>query len=407
MQTALTVSIRHTTQGQEADRILRSCVHCGFCNATCPTYQLLGDELDGPRGRIYQIKQLLEGEAVTRNTVTHLDRCLTCRSCETTCPSGVEYARLLEIGREIIELRSLRSSWQRVCRWLLRQIIPYRNRFASLLRLGQILRLLLPHDLEKTIPRYQTPQTWPLNQHPRRMLLLQGCVQPALAPGINLAAVQLLERFGISCIAVANEVCCGAASQHTSGQAEALLFARGNIDAWWPYVEQGIEAIVSTASGCGVQVKDYAHLLRDDPVYAARAQRIAALTRDISEIVVDEDFANIKPLHKRQTRVAFQSPCTLQHGQRLTGTVEKILLGLDYQLTEIPEAHLCCGSAGTYSLLQPALATQLRQRKLAALQANTPEVILTANIGCLMHLQAVSVTPVQHWVEFVAQSGLS
>lgn len=403
MQTSLSVAIRNTAQGQAADRILRSCVHCGFCNATCPTYQLLGDELDGPRGRIYQIKQLLEGASVTRSTLTHLDRCLTCRNCETTCPSGVEYARLLEVGRELIEMRQLRPLWQRLERWAIRQLIPYRGRFTGLLRLAQSLRQLLPVTLQQKIPLPQTVSVWPQTHHARRMLLLQGCVQPVLAPDINFAAVRILDRLGISCIAAHNEVCCGAASHHTSGQSAALNFARRNIDAWWPYVEQGIEAIVSTASGCGVHVKDYAHLLRADAEYAGKAQRIAQLTRDISEILGNEDLEKITSPHKPATKIAYHPPCTLQHGQKLAGVVEKILSSLGYELTKVPEQHLCCGSAGTYSILQAEIATQLRQRKLAALSANKPEMIVTANIGCLMHLQSGSVTPVRHWVELVAQ----
>jgi glycolate oxidase iron-sulfur subunit len=417
MQTALSAELLNTRHGQEADRILRSCVHCGFCNATCPTYQLLGDELDGPRGRIYQIKQMLEGAPVTRHTLTHLDRCLTCRNCETTCPSGVQYGRLLDIGRALAEQKISRALTQRLARWLLRKILPYPARFTPLLRVGQFFRPLLPAALKRKVPPSQSWGTasLPLPQgegggegiipgvaaHPRRMLVLEGCAQPALAPNINAAAARVLDRLGIALIAATGAGCCGAASHHTSGHDESLDFARRNIDAWWPHVEQGVEAIVMTASGCGVHVKDYGHLLRDDPVYAAKAQRVSELTKDLSEILVKEDLAKLKSLAKPGMKIAFHSPCTLQHGQKLNGVVEKILRDLGFELTPVPESHLCCGSAGTYSILQPALSRQLRERKLAALGSGKPEVVATANIGCLAHLQAGISIPVQHWVELV------
>jgi glycolate oxidase iron-sulfur subunit len=401
MQTALPETLRSTTEGRTADAILRACVHCGFCNATCPTYQLLGDELDGPRGRIYLIKQMLEGHAVTAHTLTHLDRCLTCRNCETTCPSGVRYGALLEIGRDVAEQRIGRPRHQRVLRWLIRRILPYPKRFASLLRLGQWARPLLPPMLKRKIPPRRRAGEWPTTRHARRMLVLEGCVQPAIAPDINAAAAQVFDRLGITLIRAAGAGCCGAACHHTSGVEQGLVQARRNIDAWWPHIEQGAEAIVMTASGCGVHVKDYGHLLYSDPQYADKARRVAALTRDLSEIVANEDLSKLKTDVKPGRKIAFQSPCTLQHGQKLSGVVEKILRDLGFNLTTVPDAHLCCGSAGTYSILQQSLSQQLRARKLTALQTDSPELIVTANIGCLAHLATGAAVPVRHWVELL------
>jgi len=401
MQTTLAAFIRDTAAGQDADRILRSCVHCGFCNATCPTYQLIGDELDGPRGRIYQIKQMLEGAEITRTTLTHLDRCLTCRNCETTCPSGVQYGRLLDAGRELVEQRVGRPRLQRLVRWLIRNIVPYPARFIPLLRTGQLFRPLLPAALRHQVPVRQRAGDWPAVRHARRMLVLEGCVQPALAPQINAAAARVLDRLGISLMAAEGAGCCGAASFHTSGQAEALDFARRNIDAWWPHIEGGIEAIVMTASGCGVHVKDYGHMLREDPAYADKATRVAALTRDLGEILAGEDLAVLKRTVQPGQRIAFQAPCTLQHGQKLGGVVEGLLRDLGFTLVPVAESHLCCGSAGTYSILQRDLSQQLRQRKLVHLEADRPDLIATANIGCLAHLASQATVPVRHWIELL------
>jgi glycolate oxidase iron-sulfur subunit len=401
MQTALADFIRGTTVGQTADAILRTCVHCGFCNATCPTYQLLGDELDGPRGRIYLIKQMLEGHVVGTRTLSHLDRCLTCRNCETTCPSGVRYGALLEIGRDLAEQRIGRSWPQRAVRWLIRAVLPYPQRFASLLRLGQWVRPLLPPALKRKIPRREYPAPWPSAHHARRMLVLDGCVQPAIAPAINVAAARVLDRLGISLIRAADAGCCGAACHHTSGVQDGLAQARCNIDAWWPYIEAGSEAIVMTASGCGVHVKDYGHLLRDDPAYSSKAKRVSALTKDISEILTKEDLSVLRRTPRSPGKIAFQSSCTLQHGQKLGGVVEKILRDLGFELTTVFQAHLCCGSAGTYSILQPKLSRQLRDRKLTTLLSGSPDLIVTANIGCLAHLAAGTTVPVRHWVELL------
>jgi len=406
MQTALADFIRDTPQGSEADAVLRTCVHCGFCNATCPTYQLLGDELDGPRGRIYLIKQMLEGAEVTRRTLTHLDRCLTCRNCETTCPSGVQYHKLLDIGRGIAEQRVKRSAPDRFTRWMLRAVIPHPARFAPLLRLGQLFRPLMPPALKRSVPARQAAAPWPTAAHARRMLVLQGCAQPAIAPNINAAAARVLDRLGIRLIAASGAGCCGAASHHTSGVEQGLEFARRNIDAWWPHIESGAEAIVMTASGCGVHVKDYAYLLKDDPAYAAKAGRVTELTRDISEILGGEDLSRLRTGAGPLPRVAFHSPCSLQHGQRLNGAVEKILRQTGFTLTAVPDAHLCCGSAGTYSILQKDLSRRLLENKVAALESGRPEVIATANIGCLAHVQSGTTVPVRHWIE-VLDAGFS
>ncbi|HEY8553872.1 MAG TPA: glycolate oxidase subunit GlcF [Burkholderiales bacterium] len=400
MQTSLADFIRQTEAGREADAVLRACVHCGFCNATCPTYQLLGDELDGPRGRIYLIKQVLEGRAPTAATRLHLDRCLTCRNCETTCPSGVRYARLLEIGRAVVEEQAPRGFWGQFARKLLRRTLLNRRRFARLLAFGQALRPLLPPALKRSVPKPARAGEWPAPRHARRMLAPTGCVQPVLAPNIDAAAARVLDRLGISLIAVEGGGCCGAVSQHTSAPEEALALARRNIDAWWPHLEAGVEAIVITASGCGLQVKEYGHYLRHDPQYAEKARRVSEATRDLCEVLAREDLTALRPA--ASARVAFQSPCSLQHGQRLGGVVEDVLRRAGFTLTAVSDAHLCCGSAGTYSVLQPRIARRLRRNKLAALTQDAPEVIATANIGCLTHLQAGTDLPVRHWIELLA-----
>ncbi|MEW5757726.1 MAG: glycolate oxidase subunit GlcF [Pseudomonadota bacterium] len=398
MQTSIIEQLRNTAAGKEADAILRSCVHCGFCTATCPTYQLLGDELDGPRGRIYLIKQMLEGNEVTEKTQLHLDRCLTCRSCETTCPSGVKYGRLVEIGREVVEERVGRSWPQRVIRKLLRMITPYPARLKTLVRLGGLFKPLLPVALKAKLPNTAAHQPWPAPRHARRMLVLQGCAQEAVKPSTNAATARVLDRLGISLIAAPEAGCCGAVSYHLNAHEEGLNFMRRNIDAWWPAIEAGAEAIVMTASGCGAMVKDYGELLRHDPAYAAKAARVASLTKDLSEILAKEDLS---VLGKRGNgrRIAFQTPCTLQHAQKLNGVVEGLLRQVGFELTPVPDGHLCCGSAGTYSVLQSELSQRLLQNKLAALESGKPELIATANIGCHMHLETQAKRPVKHWIE--------
>ena len=405
MQTRLADFIRDTPAGREADAILRACVHCGFCTATCPTYQLLGDELDGPRGRIYQIKELLEGAPVTVKTQLHLDRCLTCRSCETTCPSGVRYSRLLDIGRSVVADRVGRSAGARLQRSLLKRLLLTTWLFAPAYRLGQWLRPVLPGRLAAMVLPRRAPGVRPAARGGRRMIALAGCVQPTMAPNINAAAARVLAALGISLIEAPRAGCCGALPFHLDDVEVARDLARRNIDAWCPLLEAGAEAIVITASGCGVQVRDYAHLLADDPDYAGKAARVALLARDVSEIILAEQqplltlLAALPPVAAEEQRIAFHAPCTLQHGQGIRGVVEALLAAAGYHLTMVPDSHLCCGSAGTYSVLQPELALRLRDNKLAALSSGRPELIVTANIGCLAHLQAGTALSVRHWIE--------
>jgi len=408
MQTRLTAEVLETPAGREADAILRKCVHCGFCTATCPTYQLLGDELDGPRGRIYLIKEMLEGAQPSRATQLHLDRCLSCRACETTCPSGVAYGRLLDIGRHHLERVVPRTLRERLLRRALLATVPHRRRFAGLLALGRALRPLLPPGWRRAVPMAHPAPGWPPARHRRRMLVLSGCVQPAAAPGINAAAARVLDRLGVSLVAV-GEGCCGALAHHLSADERAREQMRRNIDIWWPHVERGAEALIGTASGCGAMIRDYGHLLRDDPRYAARAARISALFRDIGVAVAQElgrpgatlDFG---ARSGARARVAFHAPCTLQHALRIRDTIEPLLARAGYTLTPVADGHLCCGSAGSYSLLQPAIARQLRDNKLAALQASGPDLIATANIGCLLHLAAGAGRPVRHWIELLSDA---
>jgi glycolate oxidase iron-sulfur subunit len=403
MQTNLAPFIRDTPEGKEADAILRKCTHCGMCTATCPTYQLLSDELDGPRGRIYLIKQVLEGATPTAKTQLHLDRCLTCRACETTCPTGVRYGRLVDIGRHLVEERVARGPVESAWRGALNTVISSSSLFGPLLKMGQLARPLLPPALKRKVPAATAPaKPWPATAHARKMIVLEGCVQPSLSPATNAAAARVLDRLGISLVRAAGAGCCGGVSFHLNLQDKALDIMRRAIDAWWPHIEHGAEAIVITASGCGVTVKDYGHLLQHDPAYAEKAQRISALTRDISEIITAEG-AKLKSLIPRQ-RVAFHSPCTLQHGLKLKGTVENLLGSLGYELTDVPDTHLCCGSAGTYSILQPELSQRLLGNKIAALQSGAPAAILTANIGCQAHLQSATDLPVRHWIEALEDS---
>ncbi|MCL5668628.1 MAG: glycolate oxidase subunit GlcF [Gammaproteobacteria bacterium] len=400
MQTQLSAAFLNSAQGQEADAILRACVHCGFCNAACPTYQLLGDELDGPRGRIYLIKALLEGAEVTRKTQTHLDRCLACRACETACPSGVQYDRLADIGRGLIEQQVKRPWRERLKRRALRMVLPHPLRFRLLLRLARLLGPLLPGSLRHLIPPPQPGSAWPARRHTRQALMLDGCVQPALNPNINAAAARVLDKLGISIQREAFAGCCGAISHHLGAHKEGLRFMRRNIDAWWPHIERGAEAVIVTVSGCAPLVKDYGRLLRDDPAYADKAARISAIAKDISEAISGRDLSALKPALSPK-KIAFHSPCSLQHGQKITNVVENLLSKLGFELTPVADGHLCCGSAGTYSILQPELSRQLLKSKLAALQSGGPECIATANIGCLVHMQSAANIPVKHWIELL------
>ncbi|MDB5808827.1 MAG: glycolate oxidase iron-sulfur subunit [Betaproteobacteria bacterium] len=404
METNLADFIKDTPQGREADAILRKCVHCGFCTATCPTYQLLGDELDGPRGRIYLMKQVLEGAPATEKTQLHLDRCLTCRSCETTCPSGVQYGRLLDIGRAVVDEQVGRSPVETIVRSALRSVIPDAARFNPLLKLGQLARPLLPGALKRKVPVTIKPSQWPASSHARKMVVLDGCVQPGLSPNTNAAAARVLDKLGITLVRAAQAGCCGAVSYHLNAQEEGLDYMRRNIDAWWPHIEQGAEAIVMTASGCGAMVAEYGHLLAHDRAYAEKAARVSALMKDVSEVIAQEKdtvqkLARSSVQKSQSATFAFHPPCTLQHGLKMKGQVEKLLVELGFNLTPVKDAHLCCGSAGTYSILQPAISQQLLKNKISALTAGAPAAIITANIGCQMHLQTATGLPVMHWIE--------
>ncbi|MBV1787478.1 glycolate oxidase subunit GlcF [Marinobacterium sp. D7] len=399
MKTEILQHYQSTPEGQEAEAILRTCVHCGFCTATCPTYQELNDERDGPRGRIYLIKQLLETDEVSEKTRTHLDRCLTCRSCETTCPSGVEYGRLVDIGRGLIEQKLQRPPSERLMRWGLRKILPYPKRFGALLKAGQTFRPLLPEALKRKLPPKRQASPWPQQRHERVMLALAGCAQSSAAPNTNAAAARVLDRLGITLVEAPDAGCCGAVSYHLSAHDEGLDFMRRNIDAWWPAVEAGCEAIVMTASGCGAMVQEYGHLLRHDPAYADKAARISALTRDIGEILLAEDLSRLKT--RAQGRIAVHCPCTLQHAMKQGGVVEQVLKKAGFELAQTRDNHLCCGSAGTYSILQPQMSQRLLANKLEALTGDHPERIVTSNIGCQLHLETKSEVPVQHWIELL------
>lgn len=452
MQTIIHKELAPLSEVAEAEKILRSCVHCGLCTATCPTYQLLGDELDGPRGRIYLIKQLLEKNQFSRRSLRHLDRCLTCRACESICPSGVEYGRLLDIGRNLAEKRAGRFIGERIFRWLLTRVFPFPGRFRPFLIVAQIFKPLLPAFLAKRIPdrvpksvaqqiptwipdraghqraahdrvleqerisdpiaeREQPrkritnpiverrPQPWPNKRHQRSMLLLMGCVQSVTTPNTNLALARLLDALGISAVRPPEAGCCGALDYHLSQPQSARQHMRHLIDLCWPWVEQGVEAIISTASGCGVQVKEYGDLFRDDPDYAVKAEKISALTRDVSEVLIEEIQAG--PVTQQSVRVAYHPPCSLQHGQKIVAVVETLLQRVGIRLVPVKEAHICCGSAGTYSILQPKLAGQLLNRKVINLEADKPDVIVTGNIGCQLHIAAKTELPVLHWVELI------
>jgi glycolate dehydrogenase iron-sulfur subunit len=403
MQTRLADWIRDTPAGVEADAILRKCVHCGFCLATCPTYNLLGDELDSPRGRIYLMKEMLEGAPVTRRTQLHLDRCLTCRACETTCPSGVEYGKLVDIGRDIVEAKVERKPWDRFRRWFLKSTLPHAGLFGFALGLGRMFRGALPESLASKIPRARPAGAIPAPRHARRMLILGGCVQPSMAPSINAATARLLDRIGISLVEAPGAGCCGGVTFHLNYQQEALAYMKRNIDAWWPHVEAGAEAIVITASGCGTTVKDYGHLLGHDKDYAAKAERISALTRDISEVIAAERAAIVPLLKPAGGKIAFHSPCSLQHGQKIVGAVEELLREAGFTLTPVPDAYSCCGSAGTYSILKPELSKRLLHAKVRALKSGKPEQIATANIGCLAQIASGTELAVRHWVELLEE----
>ena len=408
MQTNLSPEYQGTADGQAAEAILRKCVHCGFCTATCPTYQLLGDELDGPRGRIYLMKQVLEGTQPTRKTQLHLDRCLTCRNCETTCPSGVQYGHLVDIGRKLVDAKVPRPMGENVLRWALKEGLPS-PLFAPAMKMGQLVRELLPASLKAKVPAPQNKGQWPTATHARKVLMLAGCVQPAMMPNINFATARVLDAAGIQTVLAQGEGCCGAVKYHLNDQTGGIANMRNNIDAWWPYIEptdgQGVEAIVMNVSGCGAMVKDYGHILAGDPLYEAKAKRVSELTRDLSELL-PALVQHLQPkLQHKVDKLAYHPPCTLQHGQKLKGGVEAGLTALGFEIqTACRDAHLCCGSAGTYSVMNPEIATTLRDRKLDVLAEVNASTIVSANIGCITHLQSGTTTPVRHWVEVLDEA---
>jgi len=400
VRTSLSEELKETPEGREADEILRACVHCGFCNATCPTYQLLGDERDGPRGRIYLIKEMLENNTTSRETQLHLDRCLTCRACETTCPSGVQYHRLLEIGRTVVESRVERPLLERIQRGVILRTLPNPDRFRPLIKLAHLFRPLLPASLRKSIPANSPANgKWPSISHRRKVLLLEGCVQSVTHPRINLTAARVLNRLGIQALAAAG--CCGALSHHLSREKQTLATARRNIDQWWPSIEAGAEALVLTASGCAPTVAEYGRFLESDPEYAEKAEKLASLAIDISAFMEQQDLEPLGPAKESGQLIAFHSPCTLQHGLQRAGRVETLLTRLGFNLATVQDSHLCCGSAGTYSILQKDLSQRLLKQKLENLEKEQPSLIATANIGCLMHLQGGTDRLVKHWIELL------
>jgi len=403
MQTSIAPELAEDKRVIEAEKTLRKCVHCGFCLATCPTYNLLGDELDSPRGRIYLIKQVVEGNKPTVETLTHLDRCLTCRNCETTCPSGVEYGHLLDNGRSLVEEQVGRTVKHRLLRSAILKFLPYPKRVAPLVKIGQMVRSILPAALGSSVPLKQQAGQWPSTEHQRSMLVLDGCVQPSMAPATNAAAARVLNALGVKLINAKAAGCCGAVHFHLNEQHDALDFMRRNIDAWWPHIEAGAESIITTASGCGVMVKEYGHVLKDDVQYADKAARISGLCKDIVEVLQSEDLSQFKARAGEFGPIAFHPPCTLQHGQKLPMVTESLLTALGFNLVPVADSHTCCGSAGTYSIFQPELSQQLRENKVSALKANNPEIIATANIGCQLQLQSGTGKAVIHWVELLDQ----
>ena len=381
--------LAETAAGAIAADVLKACVHCGFCNATCPTFQITGDELDGPRGRIYLMKQALEGEPVGRLTQHHLDRCLSCRACETTCPSGVEYHRLLDVGRAQVATRVKRPWHERLARRTIRFLTAHRHLLRALLILGRKIPVTQPKPSATPAAADQT----------REMSLLTGCVQSAAAPHFNASTKRVFAAVGIGLSETREVRCCGAVAFHLDAADEARAHVRRNIDAWIAELDAGSEAIVVNASGCATFIRDYPDVLADDPEYVAKARRVAQAVRDPIEVLREAPPSAASA--PDNPRIAVHDPCTLRNGPGLEGAVARLLTGLGYEPQPVSDTHLCCGSAGSYSLLQPKLSHQLRANKLDALTASAPDVIYTANIGCWMHLGEATSTPVRHWIEAV------
>lgn len=396
MRTIIRGPLAGTTGGAIAEQALKACVHCGMCNATCPTYQIRADELEGPRGRIYLMKQALEGEPVSRLTLDHLDSCLSCRACETTCPSGVAYHQLYDIAHPVIAEAVKWPAGERLFRFGIRQLTRSPILFRMALTLGGLVKPLLPPQLKARITPPPPPSPWPRTRQARRMSLLPGCVQSATAPHFNATAARVLDRAGISLVESRKAGCCGAVSFHLEAPEEARRAARRNIQAW---EADGTEAIVATSSGCASFIRDYPDLLRDDPAFAERARAVAARVRDPLQVLAETPPVALRA--PGAPRIAVQEPCSLQHGLKLTGQIASLLRQLGYEPQPIADNHLCCGSAGAYSLTQPEMSARLRDNKLAALSATSPAAIYTANIGCWMHLAEATDIPVRHWIEAV------
>ncbi len=424
MQTNFTTSQLADPHMADSEKILRTCVHCGFCTATCPTYLLLGDELDSPRGRIYMIKDMLENnKPATKQVVKHIDRCLSCLSCMTTCPSGVNYMHLIDHARAHVEQTYNRPLTDRVFRALLANLMPYPNRFRLML-LGAVAmrpfrgligklpvigaRAYAALDLApSSLPGRaadQKPQTFKVAKPIRRVALLGGCVQPVLKSNINTATIELLNRFNVEIVLAKGEVCCGSLPHHMGREKVSLDMARANIDAWMREIEgqgegsAGLDAIIVTASGCGTTIKDYGFMLRDDAAYAAKAAKVTSLTKDITEFLTSLELA---PLEDKNLVVAYHSACSMQHGQQITEAPKNLLKKAGFKVKDVPEGHICCGSAGTYNILQPELANQLRNRKVKNIARTKPDIIATGNIGCITQIAKGTQTPIVHTVELL------
>ena len=406
MQINIVPEFSHDRDIDAAKSIINKCVHCGFCTATCPTYQVLGDELDGPRGRIYLMKEMLEGAPVTAKTQSHLDRCLTCRNCESTCPSGVRYGRLVDIGRRYVDERVLRPLHERMIRWGIRETLSRRTVFGLLFGVARFVRPVLPSTLKKKVQVPPAAGVWPTRKSARQMLLHEGCVQPALMPNVDAATARVFDKLGIELVIARTAECCGAIRQHLNDHQGAEAQMKRNIDAWWPYIEKGIDTIVINASGCGAMIKEYAELLAHEPAYADKARQISAMAKDVSEIIPDyanalAQLAQDKRAHGAPARVTYHPPCTLQHAQKIRGAVEGLLGRLGVTVSLCQDSHLCCGSAGTYAILQPDMSEVLRDRKLANLIKTDPQEIVSGNVGCINHLQSGTDVAVRHWIELV------
>ncbi|HEY2051269.1 MAG TPA: glycolate oxidase subunit GlcF [Caulobacteraceae bacterium] len=399
MRAKIAGPLADTASGALAEQVLRACVHCGMCNATCPTYELTGDELDGPRGRIYLMKQVLEGEPASRLTQTHLDRCLTCRACETTCPSGVGYHALYDVAKPLVNAQAPRPWGERLVRWAIRFACIDPRRLSVLMAIGRKVRFALPAALRGKLAAPRPPGPAPTRRHGRRMTLLGGCVQAAAAPSINAANRRVFDTVGIELAESPRAGCCGALCFHTGAVEEGRAFARRNIDAWCAELDAGAEAIIANASGCAAFVRDYPGILADDLVYEPRARRVAEAVRDPVEILLAEPPEAVRA--PKEPRVAVHPPCTLRNGPALADAPARLLGALGFEPQPIRDAHMCCGSAGAYSLLQPKIAEALREKKIEALTGAEPQAILTANIGCMMHLAEASTVPVRHWIEAV------